>query len=60
MNGQLVRDLRAGYQDAGLYLTKTRALYWDGKSNEGEIVASGTYFYVLEGQSGVRRMVVIR
>ncbi len=28
-----------------MYLTQERAAYWDGRSNTGESVSSGVYFY---------------
>ena len=46
--GQLVRILNPGVQQAGSYLTKDRAAYWDGWNNAEECVASGVYFYTLE------------
>ena len=47
VNGVLVRRLALGYQAAGIYQTRTRAAYWDGKNAFGEPVASGVYFYTL-------------
>ena len=47
MNGSLIRTLSLGHQPAGLYLSKSRAAYWDGKNEFGEQVASGLYFYTL-------------
>ena len=47
-NGQLVRTLALGHQAAGVYATKSRAAYWDGRNNIGERVASGLYFYTLQ------------
>ena len=47
INGELVRTLALGHQPAGIYQTRTRAAYWDGKNALGEPVASGIYFYTL-------------
>ena len=47
VNGTLVRTLSLGYQDAGVYRSKSRAAYWDGRNAHGESVASGVYFYTL-------------
>ncbi len=47
-NGQLVRTLALGHQAAGIYASKSRAAYWDGRNNQGERVASGLYFYTLQ------------
>ena len=45
--GVLVRELTLGYQTAGVYESRARAAYWDGKNALGESVASGVYFYTL-------------
>ena len=47
MNGALVRTLTLGHQAAGMYQSRSRAAYWDGKNAFGEPVASGAYFYTL-------------
>ena len=47
MNGRLVRHLAMGHQAAGMYRSRTRAAYWDGRNQLGESVASGLYFYTL-------------
>ena len=51
INGKLVRTLALGHQPAGIYQTRTRAAYWDGKNALGEPVASGVYFYTLSTES---------
>lgn len=47
VTGQLVRMLSLGQKTAGFYLTQDKAAYWDGRNNQGERAASGTYFYTL-------------
>ena len=47
VNGTLVRTLSLGHQPAGMYRSKNRAAYWDGRNASGEPVASGIYFYTL-------------
>ena len=47
VNGTLVRTLSLGHQAAGVYRSKSRAAYWDGRNAFGEPVASGIYFYTL-------------
>ena len=47
VNGTLIRTLTLGHQPAGIYQSKNRAAYWDGKNEVGEPVASGVYFYTL-------------
>ena len=60
--GVLVRGLDLGYQPAGFYTNRGRAVYWDGRNESGESVASGVYFYQLRagGFSEIRRMVIVK
>jgi len=45
--GQLVRTLLLGAKPAGMYISKDKAAYWDGRDAAGERVANGVYFYTL-------------
>ena len=47
MRGVAVRQLMLGHQPAGVYQSKHRAAYWDGRNTVGEKMASGLYFYTL-------------
>ena len=47
INGKLVRRLTLGHQAVGIYTSRSRAAYWDGRNALGEPVASGVYFYTL-------------
>ena len=59
--GQLVRHMDLGFQQAGYYIGKSRAAYWDGRNDFGERLASGTYFYQLNtAESSTTRKMVIR
>ena len=60
--GQQVRTLDLGRQPAGVYHTRNRAAYWDGRNASGERVATGIYFYRLKTDNftATRRMVVIK
>jgi len=51
VHGRLVQVFDLGIQPAGSYLTKDRAVYWNGKNEAGERVASGVYFYQLKAVS---------
>ena len=60
-DGKLVRTLKFGQQPAGIYETRSRAAYWDGKNQLGESVASGVYFCTLAaGNFTATRKMLIR
>ncbi|MBI1929988.1 T9SS type A sorting domain-containing protein, partial [Candidatus Poribacteria bacterium] len=61
-HGRVVKRIDLGYQQAGLYRTRGRATYWDGRNEVGEPVASGVYFYELAAERfrAVRRMVILK
>lgn len=61
-NGTVVRTLALGQQPAGLYQSRSRAAYWDGKNEFGESVASGVYFYTLTAGdfSATRKMLILK
>ena len=61
-SGRLVRTLDVGHQVAAVYESRSKAIYWDGKNELGERVASGVYFYHLSAgdYSATRRMLVIK
>ena len=60
--GTLVRTLALGHQVAGIYQSRARAAYWDGKNEVGESVASGVYFYTLTAGDfmGTGKMLVVK
>ena len=61
MNGGVVRRFEVGYQPAGLYQSRSRAAYWNGRNMRGESVASGLYFYTLKaGEFTATRKMLIR
>ena len=62
MNGEMVRRLAIGYQAAGVYQSRSRAVYWNGRNQLGESVASGLYFYTLTAGefTATRRMVILK
>ena len=47
VRGNVVRELMLGHQSAGVYESRGRAAYWDGRNALGEPVASGVYFWTL-------------
>ena len=60
-DGKLVHTLSLGHRTAGVYKSKGRAAYWDGRNVQGEPVASGVYFYTLmAGDFTATRKLLIR
>ena len=61
-SGQLVRLIDLGQVAAGRYARSDKAIYWDGRSQTGEQVASGTYFYRLDAgeYSETRKMLILK
>ena len=61
-DGNVVRTLALGHQDAGMYKNRTHAAYWDGKNELGETVASGLYFYTLTAGefTATRKMLILK
>ncbi len=60
-NGKLVRTLALGHQPVGIYESRSRAAYWDGRNALGESVASGIYFFTLTaGDFTATRKMLIR
>ena len=61
-DGKLVRTLALGHQSVGIYESRSRAAYWDGKNELGESVASGVYFYTLTAGdfTATRKMLILK
>lgn len=61
-DGQLVRTIALGHQPAGIYQSKGRAAYWDGRNDLGELVASGVYFYTFTAGdfTTTRKMLIVK
>ena len=62
VSGHLVRTIEVGHKPMGYYLTRERAVYWDGRNKNGEPVSSGVYFYTLNANNytETRRMVIVK
>jgi hypothetical protein len=62
ISGKIIRRLDLGTKPAGRYLTKTEAVYWDGRNEQGESVASGVYYYQLQAgtYSAIKKLVVLK
>ena len=60
--GRVVRDIAVGHRIAAVYESRSKAIYWDGRTDLGERVASGIYFYTLTAgdYSATRKMVILK
>ncbi len=58
--GQLIRTLPLDTVQAGDYSTQSKAAYWDGRNEIGEVVSSGTYLYTINADdfSATRKMLI--
>ena len=61
-SGRMIRTLQLGHQDAGAYISRGKAAYWDGKNDIGETVSSGVYFYTLKAGDFIatKKLVIAR
>ena len=62
VRGTVVRTLRLGHQPAGIYQSRNRAAYWDGRNAQGESVASGVCFYTLKAGefAATQKMLILK
>ena len=60
--GTPVRNIRMEHLEVGSYVSQSKAAYWDGKTDAGERVASGTYFYTLKTADYVstQKMIILK
>ena len=54
--------MRLGFLSAGSYSWTEKAIYWDGKTETGEPVGSGTYFYQIQAgdYTDTRKIVILK
>ena len=62
VDGKLIRTLALGHQPVGIYHSKDRAVYWDGRNQVGEPVASGVYFYTFRTDdfTATKKMLILK
>ena len=60
--GHVVRTIDVGHQIAATYENRAEAIYWNGRNQIGEKVASGVYFYHLSAGdfSATRKMLILK
>ncbi|MDP6998242.1 MAG: FlgD immunoglobulin-like domain containing protein, partial [Candidatus Poribacteria bacterium] len=60
--GKQIRMIELGHIPAGNYVESSKAIYWDGRTEDGEKVSSGTYFYQIEAgdYTEIKKMVVLK
>ena len=62
VDGRLIRTLELGNQSVGTYQNRSRAAYWNGKNELGELVSSGVYFYTFTAGdfTATRKMLIVK
>jgi len=62
LTGKQIRMIELGHIPAGNYVEPSKTIYWDGRTETGELVASGTYFYQIEVGDYIetRKMVILK
>ena len=62
IQGQPIRRLELGMVIAGRHISTDEAAYWNGRTETGESVGSGTYFYQLQagGYMETKKMVILK
>ena len=54
--------IELGHMLAGNYVESSKTIYWDGRTEGGEQVSSGTCFYQIEAgdYTKIRKMVILK
>ena len=62
VESQLIRRIEFGKIPAGVYISKDKAVYWNGRNDAGEKVSSGIYFYHLQAgnYSAIKKMLILK
>jgi hypothetical protein len=60
--GRVIRQINVGHRTASAYESRSKAIYWDGRNQVGDRVASGIYFYTLTAgdYAATRKMVILK
>ena len=62
VTGKQIRIIELGHIAVGNYVESSKAIYWDGRTDTGEQVSSGTYFYQIKSgdYTETRKMVILK
>ena len=62
IKGELVRTINLGAKNAGVYTSKNKAAYWNGRTQTGEGAASGVYYYTIQTSNfaATRKMILVK
>ena len=62
VTGNQIRMIELGHIPAGNYVESSKAIYWNGRTEDGEQVSSGTYFYQLQADAytETKKMVILK
>ena len=62
LTGKQIRMIELGQIPAGNYVESNRPIYWDRRTDTGEQVSSGTYFYQIQAgdYTDTRKMVILK
>ena len=60
--GNQIRMIELGHIPAGNYVEVNKAIYWDGRTEDGEQASSVTYFYQIQAgdYTETRKMVILK
>ena len=61
-SGKLIRTIDLGHRQAGIYLDRSTAAFWNGRTETGEQAASGTYFYQIKSDkfTQTQKMILVK
>ena len=62
VTGKQIRIIKLGHLSAGNYVESSKVIYWDSRTENGEQVSSGTYFYQIEvgDYTETRKMMILK
>jgi hypothetical protein len=60
--GKIIKTVDLGHRQAGIYLDRSTAAFWNGRTETGEQAASGIYFYQIKADTftQTRKMILVK